>query len=177
MTGVSVEHPRCPYCHDAIQPQQVKTPCMTCMAWHHTACAEEHERCAACGDRTAEGRSQRAVPRSRRVRHTAFHSLLENWREICASAARFASRGDLLDISHSHRGGEGMVVVWHGAGGKRPPPGCAEVAYRRFDSRLASWDELFQATAAFAAEVAPNVISISHSAKGRRGVVIVWYWA
>ena len=71
MSGVSVGHPRCPYCHDAIQPQQVKTPCMTCMAWHHSDCAEEHERCAACGDRTADPKSRQRAARPRRAPRAA----------------------------------------------------------------------------------------------------------
>ena len=73
MSGVSVEHPRCPYCHDAITPEQVKTPCMTCMAWHHSDCAEEHERCAACGQATAEKPKARRVG-PRRVRSARFQS-------------------------------------------------------------------------------------------------------
>ncbi|MEZ6185515.1 MAG: hypothetical protein R3F62_10965 [Planctomycetota bacterium] len=58
---------RCPYCHDAIDPADLKRPCLACMAWHHAACFDEHPRCAAC-DASVEDDPE---PRPRRRRSTA----------------------------------------------------------------------------------------------------------
>lgn len=44
-----VEHPKCPYCHEAVKASDDKAPCLACMAWQHRACRVEHGRCAACG--------------------------------------------------------------------------------------------------------------------------------
>ncbi len=42
--------PRCPFCHDAVEPSAAKEACPACMAWHHLECWNEHDtRCAACG--------------------------------------------------------------------------------------------------------------------------------
>jgi hypothetical protein len=55
MLVMNVEnHPRCPYCRDAVRPQDAKRACETCMAWQHRACWEEHPRCSSC---QAEDRS------------------------------------------------------------------------------------------------------------------------
>lgn len=46
---ILVEHPRCPFCHDAVGPSDDATPCLTCRAWQHTDCAAEGAgRCGAC---------------------------------------------------------------------------------------------------------------------------------
>jgi hypothetical protein len=45
-----VNHPRCPYCHDVVRPQDAaKVGCSACMAWHHEACWGEAGGCGACG--------------------------------------------------------------------------------------------------------------------------------
>jgi hypothetical protein len=44
-----VEHPRCPFCHDAVRGEDEKHGCSGCMAWHHLECwRESSERCATC---------------------------------------------------------------------------------------------------------------------------------
>lgn len=46
---ILVEHPRCPFCHDALGPADDATPCLTCRAWQHADCASEGAgRCGAC---------------------------------------------------------------------------------------------------------------------------------
>lgn len=46
-----LQHPRCPFCHDAVQPGATeKVACQACMAWHHGPCWAEHGGCAACGE-------------------------------------------------------------------------------------------------------------------------------
>ncbi|MEZ6185445.1 MAG: hypothetical protein R3F62_10595 [Planctomycetota bacterium] len=82
--GVEVRHPRCPYCHDAIAPEQVKTPCMSCMAWHHSACAEEHERCAACGRGTSGAPA--SVPEDF-LGWAVFSSTWNSWENLCEEAS------------------------------------------------------------------------------------------
>lgn len=44
-----IRHPRCPYCHDGVDPDDTKTACDGCMSWHHAPCWREHGACAACG--------------------------------------------------------------------------------------------------------------------------------
>ncbi|MEZ6185516.1 MAG: hypothetical protein R3F62_10970 [Planctomycetota bacterium] len=63
---LTVERPRCPYCHDAIEADDAKQPCLACMAWHHAACAAEHPRCAACEAPLSDA----APPRRRRRRES-----------------------------------------------------------------------------------------------------------
>lgn len=46
-----IEHPRCPFCHDQVKPDDNKYGCHECMAWHHTSCWEEGGKCSACGNR------------------------------------------------------------------------------------------------------------------------------
>jgi hypothetical protein len=70
---IEVEHPRCPYCKDAVQPEQEKSSCHGCMAWHHAECWDEHGACSACGatalaDATAQQR--RTAPSSLRPQCT-----------------------------------------------------------------------------------------------------------
>ncbi len=46
---IVVEHPRCPFCHEGVGPEDEATPCLTCRAWQHTECAREGAgRCGAC---------------------------------------------------------------------------------------------------------------------------------
>lgn len=40
--------PKCPYCHDAVTADSLKTACESCMAWHHRDCWEEHGACSTC---------------------------------------------------------------------------------------------------------------------------------
>lgn len=63
---VAVEHPRCPYCRDAVAPGARKTACDACMAWHHTDCWSEHGACSACGAVQALGRTDHAHERGLR---------------------------------------------------------------------------------------------------------------
>lgn len=47
---IGVEHPRCPYCHEAVVPgDERKQSCNACMAWHHEECWSLHGGCSACG--------------------------------------------------------------------------------------------------------------------------------
>ena len=53
-----VQHPRCPYCRDAVQPEDPKAACDACMTWHHAECWEGLGRCAACQAERAVGRGE-----------------------------------------------------------------------------------------------------------------------
>jgi hypothetical protein len=55
MAGIQVQHPRCPFCHEPVRPEQIKAPCHACMGWNHEACWTEHGGCAACGQKEAGG--------------------------------------------------------------------------------------------------------------------------
>lgn len=46
--SIQVNRPRCPYCHDDIQPEVEKSGCSQCMAWFHTDCWDEHGGCTSC---------------------------------------------------------------------------------------------------------------------------------
>jgi hypothetical protein len=46
---VRLAHPRCPYCHDVVEPGVAQRACLACRAWHHEACWGEVPRCSACG--------------------------------------------------------------------------------------------------------------------------------
>ncbi len=53
-----------------------------------------------------------------------------------------------------------------------------EVKYKTFRGVFASWNSLFCQASEFATEVGPErLISISHSADNRDGIVTVWYWS
>jgi hypothetical protein len=53
-----------------------------------------------------------------------------------------------------------------------------KVQFKVFESGLKSWGTLFQEAASFAESVGvEQLISISHSADGGRGVIAVWYWS
>lgn len=60
--GGSIKHPRCPYCHEGVAPDQGKQACDACMAWHHSECWAEHGGCSACG---SEARVGEAAPKTR----------------------------------------------------------------------------------------------------------------
>lgn len=62
---IGVDHPRCPYCHGSLRPEEAKAACEHCMAWHHRECVEAHARCASCGDPLVAGSPARP-PRRRR---------------------------------------------------------------------------------------------------------------
>lgn len=44
---------RCPFCHDSILTGP-RTGCPECLAWHHTACLEEHGACSTCTTPSAQ---------------------------------------------------------------------------------------------------------------------------
>lgn len=45
---ISMNKPRCPYCHGDISGIEEKKGCEQCMAWHHKECWVEYGKCAAC---------------------------------------------------------------------------------------------------------------------------------
>lgn len=66
-----VQHPRCPYCREGVEPRQPKAACDACMSWHHDECWDEHGGCSACGEQAPVGTGQpqpepRAHPRPAR---------------------------------------------------------------------------------------------------------------
>jgi hypothetical protein len=85
-------HPRCPFCLDAVAPQDVKQACLTCMAWHHRACWQEHGRCSACAQEDA-GR-----PCARQGCEQAVHGALTKPVEVKASMGLV----DLRDLCRGH---------------------------------------------------------------------------
>jgi hypothetical protein len=47
---VSVDHPLCPFCKDAVRSGDPKVACDSCMGWHHAECwGEGGDRCSSCG--------------------------------------------------------------------------------------------------------------------------------
>ncbi len=94
---VEVERPRCPFCHEGVNPEMAKAACDACMAWHHKGCWGEGGGCSACGARSSAvaaairptPRGQAAVreepaarPRRRRGRpvwKTALFTVLATW--------------------------------------------------------------------------------------------------
>lgn len=52
---IEIDRPRCPYCHEDVGPDDEKTACSACMAWHHRACWTEHSACSGCGARESAG--------------------------------------------------------------------------------------------------------------------------
>ena len=52
-----------------------------------------------------------------------------------------------------------------------------ELKFRYFRGTLATWDQLFDDAAEFATALGfEKVVSLSHSADGANGVVVVWFW-
>ncbi|RMG09527.1 MAG: DUF3320 domain-containing protein, partial [Planctomycetota bacterium] len=49
--GVSVRGAptRCPFCHDAVSPEEPNAACNACLSRHHAECWDELGRCASCG--------------------------------------------------------------------------------------------------------------------------------
>lgn len=45
---ISMNKPRCPYCHGDISGIEDKKGCEQCMAWHHKECWVEYGKCATC---------------------------------------------------------------------------------------------------------------------------------
>jgi rubrerythrin len=51
-----------------------------------------------------------------RVQYKLFRATFKSWEKLCAEAADFAgslSREQVISVSHSSDGGEGLVVVWY----------------------------------------------------------------
>jgi hypothetical protein len=62
MSSAAIE-PRCPYCHEGVRPSEPdKQACTACMAWHHSACLEEHGACATCGAQVARAAANGDAP-------------------------------------------------------------------------------------------------------------------
>lgn len=54
---LSINRPRCPYCHDGVEAASDKVACDACMSWHHRDCWRELGACGACQHpRTTERR-------------------------------------------------------------------------------------------------------------------------
>lgn len=80
--AIEVQHPRCPFCRDAVLPAEEKVACGACMGWTHAACFEEAQRrCGACGGGPAETapRASGAAPAG-----AAARPLDERWRRLDA---------------------------------------------------------------------------------------------
>lgn len=179
---VRSKRPRCPFCHEPVEADDVKAGCSACMAWHHADCLAESGRCAACSQASTEPLPKAGRRPRRDVSFRHFASNWESWESLCRAAAAFATRrGELLvGFSHSHRSAEGVVTVWYRPG----PRDDADrrrgqvVTHRRFSSGWDSWDVLFSQASGFAAIQDPDdLIGISHSAESVSGLVVVWYWA
>lgn len=53
-----------------------------------------------------------------------------------------------------------------------------KVRFRRFESHTKPWVKMCEEATAFASEIPTgDLISISHSQEGTKGVIAVWYWA
>ena len=59
---IGLEHPRCPYCKDAVQPGDRKKACDACMSWHHAECWDGYGRCAACEGAAVAGVDEGSDP-------------------------------------------------------------------------------------------------------------------
>ncbi|RMG10073.1 MAG: hypothetical protein D6731_18220 [Planctomycetota bacterium] len=92
---VRVAHPhRCPYCHDAVRPEEEKHACEGCMAWMHAECFAAYAACGACG-RAPAGRPAPAPARS-----PGAPSLLERAKEL---NERIESRGSPIADTAAER--------------------------------------------------------------------------
>jgi len=88
--GIHIEQPRCPYCHEAIRPEDEQLACNSCRAWHHEACwAEGRERWSACGARKTGHQSL----------ETAFAKLERLWTTLIGvlAAGAFAAGAYFLE--------------------------------------------------------------------------------
>ena len=50
------------------------------------------------------------------IQHSIYKSSFDSWEEMCSKVARFAEtipREDLINISHSSEGGQGVIIVWY----------------------------------------------------------------
>ena len=45
---VDLQRTACPFCKDAVRPDQDKVACDACMAWHHSECWADYGACSAC---------------------------------------------------------------------------------------------------------------------------------
>ncbi|MCO5169849.1 MAG: PHD finger domain-containing protein [Planctomycetes bacterium] len=93
---IRVEHPRCPFCHGPVEPDDAAAPCLGCRAWHHSEClAEGAARCGACGRAAASAPARvRVTPRQARAAARAHAWGLVLWLGACASVA--AAHGAVL---------------------------------------------------------------------------------
>ena len=68
-----IQHPRCPFCHDAVAPEDEKAACAACMAWHHRECWAEAGACGACSSpRSVESvAGERVAPELNAETHAA----------------------------------------------------------------------------------------------------------
>jgi len=83
---------RCPFCHDSILTGP-RTGCAECLAWHHTACLEEHGSCSSCGASTPRQTTRQDLSEVlAQVCQTqgcfSFETLDRAGRRICAQHAR-----------------------------------------------------------------------------------------
>jgi protein kinase-like protein len=59
---LAVRADRCPFCHEEVAPsEEDKQACLSCMAWHHASCLEEHGACATCGAEVKADQEQSAL--------------------------------------------------------------------------------------------------------------------
>lgn len=52
---VKVNRPRCPYCHDDIEPGGENRACYGCLTWHHSECWN-YGGCVSCGGESVDPR-------------------------------------------------------------------------------------------------------------------------
>lgn len=105
MTTIDVEglRPRCPFCHEDIDPGAAQRACESCRAWHHRDCFREaEERCCACGQAAAEASSRRALMR------LYVGSVLSTWLLVLLAVTAALSWGLGLDLVISALLGNGL---------------------------------------------------------------------
>ncbi|MDF1664995.1 MAG: hypothetical protein P1V97_24750 [Planctomycetota bacterium] len=73
---IKLNRPRCPYCHDDIQPELEKSGCSQCMAWFHTECWEEHGGCTSCV--TPKEPEQSSIPNQQTESSTSHPPSIHN---------------------------------------------------------------------------------------------------
>ncbi|MBX3466573.1 MAG: hypothetical protein KF878_06705 [Planctomycetes bacterium] len=79
--AIEVQHPRCPFCRDAVLPGDEKVACSACMGWTHAVCFEEtHRRCGACGGGAAAPAASAASGTA--PAGEAARPLAERWRRL-----------------------------------------------------------------------------------------------